>query len=350
MKLEPLERMFPSNPHSRHAVVVVLGISALLTPAMFASASFWDALAPSTSSLAPARIYSAQNAPLLSATGAAHSSAEDYMITDSGALIAGSGPSGSIADIASTTEYQEKTEAGFVQVYTVTDGDTIAGIAKLFGISPNTIIWANNISKKTPIKVGQTLTILPIDGVQHTVRKGETIAGIAKKFKGDADEISAYNELEDGKLAIGQTLFIPNGELAPEPVKTKPKTSKLRELWDNTDVTGYFIKPLVHYRRSQGIHGKNGVDLAGKIGEPIHAVADATVLVANVGGWGGGYGNYIVLKHGNGTQTLYGHMNRVNVAVGERVSQGDVIGTLGNSGRSTGPHLHIEVHGARNPF
>lgn len=349
MNIEPLKH----NRNVRRARVAIATMTLAGIPALIAHASFFDTMFGTSSheTALPAHTYSAQNAPLLSATGAAPATPEDYMTSDDGALIAGSGPSGSVAEMATTTEIQEKTAEGFVSTHTVEEGDTIESIAKTYGIAASTVRWGNNLSANSKLKIGQTLTIFPIDGIAHKITKGETVASIAKKYKGDADEIAAYNDLTGNNIAVGQTLFIPDGEMTAEPSKTKPKKkSKLRELWDNTDVMGYFIRPLIHFRKSQGIHGHNGVDLAGQVGEPIHAVAGGTVLVANVGGWGGGYGSYVVLKHGNGTQTLYGHMSRVDVGVGQHVDQGDVIGALGNSGHSTGPHLHIEVHGARNPF
>ncbi|MEK7136412.1 MAG: M23 family metallopeptidase, partial [Patescibacteria group bacterium] len=86
------------------------------------------------------------------------------------------------------------------------------------------------------------------------------------------------------------------------------------------------------------------------IGTPLYASAAGTVIIARTGGWNGGYGNYVVIKHDNGTQTLYGHMNTVTVAPGQTIGQGDPVGTVGNSGNSTGPHIHFEIRGARNPF
>jgi murein DD-endopeptidase MepM/ murein hydrolase activator NlpD len=102
---------------------------------------------------------------------------------------------------------------------------------------------------------------------------------------------------------------------------------------------------------TQGLHGWNGIDLGAARGTPIHAAAGGTVIVARSGGaWNGGYGNYVVITHSNGTQTLYGHMKSVIVSPGQGVSAGQVIGYEGSTGASTGPHLHFEVRGAANPF
>ena len=102
--------------------------------------------------------------------------------------------------------------------------------------------------------------------------------------------------------------------------------------------------------RTQGIHGYNAVDLAAGYGSPIRAAAAGEVIVSKASGWNGGYGQYIVIRHANGAQTLYSHMMRNDVGVGSYVSQGQVIGGMGSTGKSTGTHLHFEVRGARNPF
>jgi murein DD-endopeptidase MepM/ murein hydrolase activator NlpD len=110
------------------------------------------------------------------------------------------------------------------------------------------------------------------------------------------------------------------------------------------------MRPVASGIRTQGIHGHNGVDLASSVGTPIYAAATGNVIISRVGGWNGGYGNYIVISHSNGTQTLYGHLNSISVNSGDNVVKGQFIGTMGNTGKSTGPHLHFEIRGARNPF
>ena len=113
---------------------------------------------------------------------------------------------------------------------------------------------------------------------------------------------------------------------------------------------GYYSNPVPGGVITQGIHGWNGVDLAAVRGTPVRAAAGGTVIVARGGGWNGGYGNYAVISHDNGTQTLYSHMRSVIVSSGQPVSSGQVIGYVGATGRATGPHLHFEVRGAQNPF
>ncbi len=268
------------------------------------------------------------------------------MTSDGGALLAASGPSGAAAEL---TDLQAETAAGAISTYTVEEGDTISSIAATYGISVNTIYWANNLNRKSKLKIGQTLVILPITSVQHKVVKGDTIAKIAKLYSGNVDEIVAYNGLEDGKLTVGDTVIIPDGEMPAAPLPAKV-VNRLVNRDSGPDIAGYYLRPVLGCHKTQGIHGHNGIDLGCPIGTPLRAAAPGIVIVASVGGWGGGYGNYIVIKHPNGTQTVYGHLSRVDVRVGDPVDRGQYIGATGNTGKSTGPHLHFEVRGARNPF
>jgi len=262
------------------------------------------------------------------------------------ALLPDAGPAGASADVADN-DYDH----GQISIYVVRDGDSLGSIAKMFDVSVNTLLWANNMPRGTKLVVGQTLVVLPVSGVQHTVKKGDTIESIAKKYHADPDELRTYNGLEaDAVLDLGSIVIVPDGEM-PSVVKpvTRPATSKLRGV-SGPSYDGYYAAPLANYRKTQGLHGYNGVDLAAYLGAPIMAAAEGDVIVAREGGYNGGYGNYVVIQHANGTQTLYGHMLRTAVTTGTHVTQGQTIGYLGNTGRSTGPHLHFEVRGARNPF
>ena len=114
--------------------------------------------------------------------------------------------------------------------------------------------------------------------------------------------------------------------------------------------SGYYLRPISGGTRTQGIHGFNAVDLAASVGTPIMASASGKVIISKNSGWNGGYGNYIVIEHPNGTQTLYAHASKVIVFSGQSVVQGQVIGYVGSTGRSTGAHVHFEIRGAKNPF
>lgn len=278
----------------------------------------------------------------------------DVMVKED-ALIA-SGPVDS-SDIAA----QHNNTSDAITVYTVREGDSLSEVAEMFGVTANTILWANNLSKSTGIHAGQELVILPIAGVRHVVKSGDTLASIAKKYEGDTNDIIAFNQLNSAEdVTAGDTVIIPGGEVrveAPKP-ETKKTTKKTTAGKSNSTTkggkgtgSGGLINPAPSSIKTQGIHGHNGVDLGGAMGSTIRAATAGQVIIAKADeGWNGGYGNYIVIKHANGTQTLYAHLDSVSTAVGDTVAQGETIGGMGNSGKSTGVHLHFEVRGGRNPF
>jgi murein DD-endopeptidase MepM/ murein hydrolase activator NlpD len=222
----------------------------------------------------------------------------------------------------------------------------------LFGISPDTVLSANDLKKGDKLKEGDVLLILPFSGIEHTVAKGDTLQGIASKYKADIDDILSANEIEEGaKLAVGDKLIIPGANLLSE-TKTKSGTGTgTKSTYSNMpNVAGYFKNPVPGGIKTRGIKpGHKGVDIAAPTGTPIHAAAEGAVLIAR-NGWNGGFGNYVVIQHPNGAKTLYAHMSRLGTTPGDKVSQGDVIGYVGSTGKSTGPHLHLEVLGAKNPF
>jgi LysM repeat protein len=238
-----------------------------------------------------------------------------------------------------------KAENGEISVYVVREGDALSQIAEMYGVTTNTILWANDLSSAKEIKAGDTLVILPIVGVRHTIAKGETLSDIVKKYSANIEEVLAYNNLDsESSIVVGEELMIPGGEIQTvKPKATPTKTSGKK-------VSSGFTHPAPGSIRTQGIHGYNGVDLGGGYGSTIRAAAGGKVIVAKAAGWNGGYGNYIVIKHDNGTQTLYAHLSSVGVSVGDWVEQGQTIGGMGNSGKSTGTHLHFEVRGGTNPF
>ncbi|MBX4210952.1 peptidoglycan DD-metalloendopeptidase family protein [Candidatus Parcubacteria bacterium] len=242
----------------------------------------------------------------------------------------------------------DHTGSGQISTYVVHKGDSLSQIAKMFGVSVNTIIWGNDL-RTSVISEGQTLLILPVTGVRHIVKAGDTLKSIAAKYKGDLEEIRQFNDLSDNpKLAVGEVVIVPDGEIA-----------NTQQVWNTSSVhgasgvpsyEGYYAPPLVSYVKTQGLHGYNGVDLADPIGTAVHASASGDILISRDSGWNGGYGKYVVIAHDNGTQTLYAHLNETIVFAGYHVTKGQLIGFVGNTGKSTGPHLHFEVRGARNPF
>jgi len=143
-------------------------------------------------------------------------------------------------------------------------------------------------------------------------------------------------------------VIIPEGEFVMPKTTTASGTKVVTS--GGPSYEGYYMKPVSGAARTQGIHGYNGVDLGAPVGTPIMAAADGDVIIVKNGGWNGGYGNYVVIRHDNGTQTLYAHNSSNIVYPGQYVVQGQVIGYVGSTGRSTGPHVHFEVRGAKNPF
>ncbi len=239
-----------------------------------------------------------------------------------------------------------------ISVYEVKKGDTIGDIAKLYDVSKNTIIWANDLKGKS-IKEGDSILILPVSGVKYTVKKGDTLKSIAKKYKAETENISEFNSITSAEgLNIGDEIIIPDGEIVDESPIKKPvsgvKTKIKRYLVSNT--AGYYMRPLIGGIKTQGIHGHNAVDIGASVGTPLLAAANGVILAAKETGYNGGYGKVVIISHPNGTQTVYAHMSNVNVSAGDKVLQGQVIGASGNSGKSTGPHLHFEIRGAENPF
>ncbi len=273
----------------------------------------------------------------------------DAPLMSGNALVAEIGPSGTVSDIEKdSSNYQ-------ISLYVVREGDTLSDIADMFDVTPNTIIWANDIDKDTILYEGQKLVILPISGIKYTVKKGDTIRGIVTKHKTDLNEVLKYNDLTlSSTITAGDIIIIPDAE------PTTENTSKLSIFKRNSNTNtkdlrlpyypGYYIRPIEGGYRSQGLHGTNGVDLAASMGTPIRASAAGTVIVSKTGGWHGGYGNYVIISHSNGTQTLYAHTQKNFVSVGDYVEQGQLIARVGSTGNSTGPHVHFEIRGAKNPF
>ncbi len=266
-----------------------------------------------------------------------------------------------------------------ISTYIVQDGDTVQSVAAMFDVTENTIRWANDLNSKSTLKKGQELVILPVSGIKYTVKKGDTLKSIASSFKGDSAEILSYNGLSsETDLSVGDQIIIPDGEASdapsttsgsisasvsasasagtPVPPQSVPRLAAITPLVNGQKVPiksdgGYFIRPIHGGVKTQGLHGHNAVDLASSLNTPIMAAADGTVIVVRGGNsWNGGYGNYVVIKHPNGMETLYAHMNSISVTQGEKVSQGDVIGRMGSTGDSTGVHVHFEVRGGINPF
>lgn len=251
-----------------------------------------------------------------------------------------------------STDYIET--SGFIRTqiteYTVQSGDLLSFIASDYGVSINSIIWANKLKDADSIAPGQILKIPPVSGVIHLAKKGDTIASIAKKYGADEAKIIAFNGLpQSGELEEGDEIIVPDGQIKSTYTASTGNSSTTKRFGYLPNLGDYFMQPATGYNWGR-IHGRNGVDIANSCGTPIYAAAEGSVAVADGVGYNGGFGKFIKLIHANGTETLYAHATKLLIAVGEYAQRGQMIALIGSTGRSTGCHLHFEVHGARNPL
>jgi murein DD-endopeptidase MepM/ murein hydrolase activator NlpD len=234
---------------------------------------------------------------------------------------------------------------GMLRTYKVKSGDSLKSVSKRFKVGVSTIWWANKL-KSRDLKVGQRLTIPPMNGLVVTVAASDTIEGLAKKHKIEADEILQVNKLEDPNLVIGQVLVLPGakGKPIPKPPKPKTKASTVsRSVSGPARYTGgRFAWPVAGGYISQYYHyGHYGLDIAADQGTAVKAAAGGKVIFAGWKNNGGGY--QVHISHGSGLYTTYNHMSSVTVGTGQSVGRGRQIGRVGMTGWATGPHLHFEV-------
>jgi len=256
------------------------------------------------------------------------------------------------ADVAAQNE-----DRSSIIVYEVKPGDVIGVIAERFGISVATILQSNNLTARSYIRPGDKLDILPVDGVSYTVRAGDTVSSIASKYSTDPQKVIAFNKLKnDGSdIVIGEELILPGGS-APAPVPVSRPTIVSNNQQNtafenvvapppsiNVPAGSTYIWPTAASIITQYYGWRHtGLDIAGAVGTPIYAARSGRVIKSQCG-WNGGYGCYVILDHGGSIQTLYAHHSKLYVTVGQDVTQGQTIGLMGSTGRSTGPHLHFEV-------
>jgi murein DD-endopeptidase MepM/ murein hydrolase activator NlpD len=244
-----------------------------------------------------------------------------------------------------------------VEVYTVKRGDTLTGIANRFGLSMMTVWWANRLTSKDALKIGQKLLIPPVDGVLYKVREGDTLASVAKRFSADPEEIIAFNDLAGDTVVIGQQIMVPDGRGKPIPTPRPRPSSSARpgndggggssgggqaEPCSDCTFTGSMVWPVAGGYISQYFrYGHPALDIAGPIGTTIRAADDGVVIFSGWRNNGGGY--QVWISHGNNVYTTYNHMSGLSIAAGERVSRGQAVGRMGATGWAYGSHLHFEV-------
>lgn len=234
--------------------------------------------------------------------------------------------------------------------YNVKAGDNVSKIAHKFGLKVSTVLWANDLSAKDQLQPADKITIPPIDGVYYQVQTNDTLGEIAKAHGVDISKILAYNPVKNNLVKVDQKLFIPGAQRVY--VEAKPRyiatTSQgVTSSTGNIDSIGLKLIRPTRGVLTQG-YGKDhyAIDIANKRNTPIYAAAGGTVKLARSGGWNYGYGNYLIIDHGNGVETLYAHNQVLKVSEGETVKAGQLVSLMGNTGRvfgQTGIHLHFEL-------
>ena len=251
-----------------------------------------------------------------------------------------------------TEQVSEPSATGYVSTVTFTDytvrkGDTVSGIASRAGLRNfGTLLSVNNIDNARRISAGQALRIPSADGLLYTVKKNETLAGIAAAHKVTVTALLDANDLTQETLSVGQKLFIPGASLSSFELR-----KALGELFIYP-IQGRLTSPFGY--RSDPFTGARsfhtGVDLAAPIGTPVKATLDGRIAET---GFNRIFGNYVIITHDRGYQSLYGHLSAVSVKRGQYVTQGAIVGAVGNTGYSTGPHLHLSIYkngSLINPF
>ncbi|MGI5115897.1 peptidoglycan DD-metalloendopeptidase family protein [Treponema sp. SP13] len=226
------------------------------------------------------------------------------------------------------------------QTYTVRSGDTLGGITKRFGLTNlSTLIDLNGITNARSLHEGQKLRIPSVDGVMYTVAKGNSLAGLSAKFNVPLEDLLDVNDLSSQTLTVGQKLFIPGAKMDAAKLH-----EVLGDLFKIPISAAYRISSKFGWRPDPftGVRSYHtGIDLACPEGTPIRAAMNGKVAFV---GWSNVFGNYVIVNHPNGYQTLYGHMASSRVKKGQNVTQATVIGLVGSTGYSTGSHLHFTVY------
>jgi len=222
--------------------------------------------------------------------------------------------------------------------HTIQRGDNISNLAISFGLNQDTIISVNRVTNTRLLQVGRVLRIPNQDGIFHNVKNGETLSSLAERYKVESETIQVVNELFSDRITTGTELFIPGARL---------DWASLQEingdlfLWPvNGAVTSFYGWRRNPFNRSLR-HFHNGIDIRGSHGTPVRAAMAGRVSAV---GFDRILGNYVIINHNSGYRTLYGHLSVIRVRTGASVAAGARIGDVGNTGQSTGPHLHFTVY------
>lgn len=252
-------------------------------------------------------------------------------------------------DYAISTQVSDKPRDKVI-TYTVSSGETLSSIAEKFGVSTDSIKWANNL-KSDDIIAGTPIKIPPVTGVVHKVKQGETVYSIAKKYQTDAQKIvnfpfNDFADLDTFALAVGQTLIVPDGVPPAEKPPSLPP-SPVPQYFAGSG-TGQFIWPTTGSITQYPVWYHVALDIANSEAPNVFAADTGVVVFVQKQRYG--YGWHVIVDHGNGLQTLYAHLQRIDVEVGNKVIRGQtIIGKMGSTGRSTGTHLHFEIRKNNTP-
>ena len=288
----------------------------------------------------------------------ASSAAPEHYLTNSQFLLV---EEGFVMKTASITEQGYRIAYGKGISHHVGSGESLSFLADLYGISTDTILWANNMDEEDVLHPGDSVVVLPVDGVLHTVRRGQNPGKIADLYDISLEDILAQNQIEKDTIYPGQQIIIPGGEplIESEIAARSPSDPSSGRGDIKSDRPRPIPPPSAKAPASFGIlqkpcdcvytqyyhPGHYALDMANKAGTPIFAAEDGIITRADYG-WNGGYGYVIEIDHGNNLRTLYAHNKKLHIREGQTVRRGDVIATIGNTGRvygQTGIHLHFEV-------
>ncbi len=244
-----------------------------------------------------------------------------------------------------------------IQQYTIQSGDTLSGIAEKFGLTTQSVIWANTFDNPNALPLGINIKVPPVSGVLHVVKSGDTLASIADRYKVEMSDIVGFraNKLADpNALVLSQEIMVPHGV---KPIDALPATRLASTSPATTSAPGP-AQPVPAQPQAGGAlqwptygpiftffsGGHRGLDISPPYGTPVYAAESGVVIEATTAYQYWAYGTTIIIDHGNGLQTQYSHLSALLVSPGQRVNRGDAVGRVGTTGVATGPHLHFEVH------
>ena len=256
------------------------------------------------------------------------------------------GATGPRPDLAGEPALSEPTPLLQPVTHTVAVGENVWSIAWTYGLQPETIVWANPEIEKWPdlLQVGQVLLIPPVDGVLYTVQAGDSLEALAERYGITVSRIVSFapNQLQGpGELAAGSQIMLPGGRKETDYGRPYSLTLPVERPAGAPVGTGRFSWPTTGVLSQRFWEGHQAIDVSNRTGTPVRAADAGYVVLAGRDALG--YGNQLIIDHGNGYLTRYAHLDSLLIRTGDSVQKTQQIGTLGATGRVTGPHLHFEI-------